>query len=64
MTKQYKSNPVQKQVCFNSMQILPDDYNVKIITIYSAAGHGKGLIDDMSSFGVKHILHPDVVSLD
>ena len=32
------------------MQILPDDYNVKIITIYSAAGHGKGLIDDMSSF--------------
>ena len=30
---------------FNSMQTLSNDYNVKIIRIYGAAGHGKGLIE-------------------
>ena len=32
---------------FNSMQTLSNDYNVKIIRIYGAAGHGKSLIDAM-----------------
>ena len=36
----------------------------KIIRIYSAAGHGKSLIDAMSSFGVKSIPRRDVVGLD
>ena len=43
------------------MQAMSNDY-VKII-IYAAAGHGKGLIDVMLSFGVKSILHRDVVGL-
>ena len=45
------------------MQTLSNDDNVKIIRIYGAAGHGKGLIDAMSSFGVKSILRRDVVGL-
>ena len=43
------------------MQILSKNYNVKIIKIYGAAGHGKGLIDAMSSFEVKSILRRDVI---
>ena len=46
------------------MQILSNDYNIKIIRIYDAAGHGKGLINAMSSFGVKSILRFDIVGLD
>ena len=46
------------------MQTLSNDDNVKIIRIYGAAGHGKGLIDAMSSFVVKSILRRDVVGLD
>ena len=36
--------------------------NVRIFRIYRAAGHGKGLIDAMPSFGVKAILEGDIVS--
>ena len=43
------------------MQAMSNDY-VKII-IYAAAGHGKGLIDVMLSFGVKSILNRDVEGL-
>ena len=39
-------------------------YNVRIIRLYGAAGHGKGLIDAMSSFGVKSILRKDIVTGD
>ena len=39
-----------------SMQHLADKYNVTTIRVYDAAGHGKGLIDAMSSLGVKNIL--------
>ena len=46
------------------MQALSNDYNVKIIRIYGAPGYGKGLIDAMSSFGVKSILRLAVVGLD
>ena len=46
------------------MQTLWNDYNVKTIKIYDAAGHRKGLIDAMSSFGVKSILSREVVGLD
>ena len=46
------------------MQTLSNDDNVKIIRIYGAAGHGKGLIDAMSHFGVKSILRRDVIGLD
>ena len=39
-------------------------YNVKIIRIYGVAGQGKGLIDAISSFGVKSILRRAVIGLD
>ena len=46
------------------METLSNDYNFKIVTVYGASGHGKDLIDTMSSFDVKSILCCDVVSLD
>ena len=44
------------------MMNLSNKYNVWIIRIYGAAGHGKGLIGAMSSFGVKVILKRDIIS--
>ena len=35
------------------MQTLSNNYNVKIIGIYSAPGHRKALIDAMLSFSIK-----------
>ena len=32
--------------------------------IYGAAGHRKGIIDVMSSFGVRSILKRDIIGLD
>ena len=33
----------------------------RIIRIYGAAGHGKGMVDAMSSYGVKSILHWNII---
>ena len=41
------------------MQNLADRFNVVIVRILGVAGHEKGLIDAMSSFGVKSILRGD-----
>ena len=49
---------------FQSYHSLADKYNVRIIRLYGAAGHGKGLIDAMSAFGVKSILRRDIIGLD
>ena len=49
---------------FAYLQNLSDEYNVIIARIYGAAGHGKGLIDAMSSFGVKSIIRKDIVTHD
>ena len=46
------------------MQSLTDHFNVVSIGIFEAAGHGKELIDAMSSFGIKSILHHDIIILD
>ena len=56
---QYKN-----KFAFQSMINLSNKYNVRVIHIYRAAGHGKGLIDAVSSFGVKAILRRDIVSHD
>ena len=48
---------------FESYSSLAKKYNVRIIRIYGAAGHGKGVIDAMSSFGVKSILKKDIIGL-
>ena len=49
---------------FALLQELADDFNLRIIRTYSAAGHGKGVIDAMSSFGAKNILRKDIVIHD
>ena len=49
---------------FWSLQHLVDKYNCQIIRVHGAAGHGNGLIDAMSSFGVKAILKRDVIAFD
>ena len=45
-------------------QKLADEFNLRIIRTYGAAGHGKGIIDAMSSFGSKNILRHDIVTLN
>ena len=52
---QYKN-----KFAFQSLRNLSNKYNVRIIRIYGASGHGKGLIDAMSVFGVKAILRRDI----
>ena len=37
---------------------------MRIVRLYGAAGHGKGLIDAMSSFGVNAILRRDIITAD
>ena len=63
-----KSNnaPTQckNKYAFKSFQLLVNKYNLAIVRVYDNAGHGKGLIDAMSSFGVKSILRGDIVALD
>ena len=49
---------------FESYSSLAKKYHVRIIRIYGAAGYGKGVIDTMSSFGVKSILKRDITGLD
>ena len=49
-------NQYKDKYAFAYYQNLAGKYNVRIICLYGAAGHGKGLIDAMSSFGVKSIL--------
>ena len=49
---------------FGSYQQLANKYNSIIIRVYGAAGHGRGLIDDMSSFGVKGILRRSIIGKD
>ena len=49
---------------FFLIQRLADRFNVVIVRIFGAVGHGKGLRDAMSSFGVKSILRRGIVTLD
>ena len=56
---QYKN-----KYAFYLLQQIANKFNVTIGRIYGAAGHGKGLIDAMSSFGVKGILRRDIIGND
>ena len=47
---------------FSLYQKLAEDFNLGIIRTYGAAGHGKGVIDAMSSFDAKNILCHDIVT--
>ena len=53
---QYKNKWV-----FESYNSLAKEWRIRI---YGAAGHWKGMIDVMSSFGVKSILKRDIIGLD
>ena len=46
------------------LQKLADEFNLRIIRRYGAAGHRKGTIDAISSFGVKNALRRDIVTQD
>ena len=50
-------NRYKNKHAFAFYQKLADDFGLRIIRTYGAAGHGKGAIDGMSSFGVKNILY-------
>ena len=54
---QYKSKHA-----FSLYKKLTEDFILRIIRAYGAAGHGKGVIDAMSSFGAKNILRHDIVT--
>ena len=47
---------------FSLYQKLAEDLNLRITRTYGAAGHGKGVIDAMSSFGAKNILRHVIVT--
>ena len=57
-------NHYKDKYAFAYYQDFAIKYNVQIARLYGAAGHGKGLIDTMSSFGVKSILRKDNVTGD
>ena len=54
---QYKN----KQSSF-LLKKLSEDFNLRIILIYRAAGHEKGAIDGMSNFEVKNISKKDIIT--
>lgn len=56
---QYKN-----KYAFEFYQELADEFDLRIIRTYGASGHGKGVIDAMSSFGVKNIVRHDIVTKD
>ena len=58
------SSQYKNKDSFGLLQSLANEYNLRIIRTYGAAGHGKGAIDTMSSFGVKNILREDIVTHD
>ena len=39
-------------------------HNIKVISYYGVAGHGKGLVDSMSSFGVKNLIRKAIITDD
>ena len=49
---------------FALLQNLVDELSLRIIRTYDAAGHGKGTIDAMSSFGVKNVFRRAIVTQD
>ena len=57
--QQYKN-----KYSFGLTQKLADNYNCKIVRVFGAGGHGKGIIDAMSAFGVKGILRRDIAGLE
>ena len=49
---------------FRLYQNLADEFGLRVICTYGAAGHGKGVIGAMSRFGAKNILRHDIITRD
>lgn len=58
------SSQYKNKHTFALCQKLAEDFGLRLIRTYGAAGHGKGAIDGMSSFGVKNVLRHDIVTQD
>ena len=56
---QYKS-----QFIFNSLKKITHNFNINIAWFYGIAGHGRGIVDAMSSFGCKSILRNVIINND
>ena len=56
------SSQYKNKYSFTLLKKLASEFNLRIIRTYGAAGHGKGAIDGMSSFGVKNVLRKDIVT--
>ena len=46
------------------MELLAKKYNINIYWFYGVAGHVRGLVDPMSSFGVKQPLKHEIITND
>ena len=46
------------------MKELARKYSITVACFYGESGHGKGLVDAMSSLGCKQPLHHSIVSKD
>ena len=49
---------------FALLHQLANEFNLRIIRTYCGAGHGKGVINIMPSFGAKNVLRKDIVTPD
>ena len=58
------SSQYKNKHSFGLLQLLANEFSLRIIGTYGAAGHGKGAIDVISSFSVKNILRKDIVTQD
>ena len=58
-TSQYKS-----QYIFEGLKRMAMKYDINIVWFYGIPGHGRGLVDAMSSFGCKSILRDAVIYED
>ena len=47
---------------FAQMIQLAEQHNIEIFWFYGEAGHGKGLVDAMSSFGFKKIMRSAIIT--
>ena len=56
------SSQCKNKYSFGLLNKVASEFNLGIIRTYGAAGHGKGAIDGMSSFGVKNVLRKDIVT--
>ena len=57
--EQYKNKKT-----FFKMKLLATKYNITICWFYGVPGHGRGLVEAMSSFGVKQPLKHEIITED